>query len=52
MADHIAAAGGNVTIEMWPEAFHVWHMAGDGIPESRAAVEQLLTFIEEHWTRP
>ena len=52
MADHITAAGGDVTIEMWPQAFHAWHMAGDGIPESRDAVDQALRFIEERWSRP
>lgn len=51
MAEHITAAGGDVTIEMWPEAFHAWHMAGDGIPESRDAFDQVLRFIEEHWHR-
>ena len=52
MAEHITAAGGDVTIEMWPEAFHAWHMAGDGIPESRDAFDQVLAFIDEHWRRP
>jgi monoterpene epsilon-lactone hydrolase len=52
MAEHITAAGGDVTIETWPEAFHAWHMAGDGIPESADALDQVLAFIEEHWRRP
>lgn len=52
MAEHITAAGGDVTIDMWPEAFHAWHMAGDDIPESRDAFDQVLRFIEEHWRRP
>lgn len=52
MAEHITAAGGDVAIEVWPEAFHAWHMAGDGIPESSDAFDEIVRFIEEHWHRP
>ncbi len=49
LGERITAAGGDVTLELCPEAFHVWHLAGDGIPESRAALESLTRFLHEHW---
>jgi epsilon-lactone hydrolase len=49
LADRIGAAGGDVTLELCPEAFHVWHLAGDGIPESRDAIERLSRFVRDRW---
>lgn len=49
LADRIATAGGDVTLELCPEAFHVWHLAGDGIPESHDALNSLARFVRAHW---
>jgi epsilon-lactone hydrolase len=51
VAERIAAAGGDVTLELCPEAFHVWQIAGAGVPESEDALGSLTRFIREHWSR-
>jgi acetyl esterase/lipase len=45
VAERIAAAGGEVTLELCPEAFHVWPLAGPGVPESAAALQSLTRFV-------
>jgi monoterpene epsilon-lactone hydrolase len=49
MAQRIDDAGGQATLDLCPEAFHVWILAGDGIPESRRALETLVRFVNQHW---
>jgi epsilon-lactone hydrolase len=49
MAERIAAAGGEVALELCPEAFHVWPMAGEGVPEAREALRALSSFIKDRW---
>jgi acetyl esterase/lipase len=49
-AERIAAAGGDVTLELCPEAFHVWQMAGAGVPESEEALGSLSRFVRERWS--
>jgi monoterpene epsilon-lactone hydrolase len=49
LAQHIKAAGGDVTLELCPEAFHVWPLAGDGVPESREALDSLTRFVRDRW---
>jgi monoterpene epsilon-lactone hydrolase len=49
VAERIAAAGGDVTLELCPEAFHVWHMAGAGVPESDDALSSVARFLHERW---
>jgi monoterpene epsilon-lactone hydrolase len=48
LAERIGAAGGDVTLELCPEAFHVWPMAGSGVPESRAALDSINRFVRRH----
>ena len=50
IAERIGAAGGDVTLELHPEAFHVWQMAGAGVPESEEALHSLTRFVHEHWS--
>jgi monoterpene epsilon-lactone hydrolase len=52
IAERIGAAGGDVTLELHPEAFHVWQMAGAGVPESEEALHSLTRFVREHWPKP
>lgn len=47
MAEKMKAAGVDVTIEVWPKTFHVWQVAADIIPESRAAIAKIAAFIGE-----
>jgi acetyl esterase/lipase len=49
MTQRIDDAGGQATLDLCPEAFHVWILAGDGIPESRRALETLVRFVNQHW---
>jgi monoterpene epsilon-lactone hydrolase len=49
LAERIADAGGDVTLDIYPTAFHVWHLGGDGIPESAQALGTLTTFVRKHW---
>jgi monoterpene epsilon-lactone hydrolase len=51
VAERIAAAGGDVSLELCPEAFHVWQMAGGGVPESEEALGSLTRFVREHWSK-
>jgi monoterpene epsilon-lactone hydrolase len=45
VAERITAAGGEVTLELCPEAFHVWPLAGPDVPESDQALESLARFV-------
>jgi acetyl esterase/lipase len=52
VAERIATAGGDVTLELCREAFHVWQMAGVGVPESEEALGSLARFVRERWLMP
>ncbi len=49
VADGIANAGGEAVLELCPEAFHVWPMAGPGVPESDQALGNLARFVRARW---
>ena len=49
MAEKMKATGVDITLELWPRVFHVWQLMLGFIPESRAAVENIVRFIERHW---
>jgi monoterpene epsilon-lactone hydrolase len=49
LADRIVKAGGTVSLEVTGEAFHVWHMAGDGVPEASQALASLCRFVTGRW---
>ena len=46
IADNIKAAGGEVTLEIWPDMFHVFQVFVHQMPESRAAIDQLAPFVK------
>jgi acetyl esterase/lipase len=48
LAEKIAAAGGDVTTEIEPEAFHIYQYVGPTMPEATAAIERIGAFIREH----
>jgi acetyl esterase/lipase len=50
VAERIIEAGGSVSLEVPARAFHVWVLAGDGIPESRLAMDSLCRFVTERWS--
>ncbi len=50
LAERAGAAGVDVTLEVWPEMFHVWHAFAGRVPEATAAVEQAGAFIQRSMT--
>ena len=52
MAERLRAAGGEVTLEEWPRAPHVWQMFDGWIPEARAALKIAAGFAARHAGTP
>ena len=48
VGEKVKAAGGNVTVEVEPEAFHVYQYVGPTMPEAAAAIERIGAFIRTH----
>jgi epsilon-lactone hydrolase len=46
MADHLRAAGGEVTLQIWPGCPHVWQMFDGWLPEARAALIDASDFVQ------
>ncbi len=46
IADNIEAAGGDVTLEVWPDMFHVFQVFVHQMPESREAIDKLVPFVK------
>jgi monoterpene epsilon-lactone hydrolase len=46
-ADRAAKAGVDVTLEVWPEMIHVWHVLGPDVPESEAGVARIAEFVAD-----
>ncbi len=47
VADKAKAAGIDVSLEVWDEMIHVWHLFASILPEGQQAIEQLGEFIRE-----
>ena len=45
LAERAGAAGVDVTLEVWPEMVHVWHVFAGRVPESTEAVEHVGAFL-------
>lgn len=41
-------AGVDVTEEIWPDVYHVWHHRWATIPEAQQAVDRIGAFIQQH----
>jgi acetyl esterase/lipase len=37
-----------VTLEIWPEMVHVWHLFAPMVPEGREAITRIGTFLKQH----
>jgi acetyl esterase/lipase len=48
LTERARAAGVSVTLEIWPELFHVWQGLAPMLPESTEAVDRLGAFIRAH----
>jgi len=46
-ADKAKAAGGDVTLEIWEEMIHVWHLFPQWLPEARQAIKRIAAFINK-----
>lgn len=47
LADLMSAAGVDVTLEVWPDALHAWHIFAPVIPEALAAIDAVGTFVRK-----
>jgi epsilon-lactone hydrolase len=45
MAERLRAAGGAVTLDIWPDAPHVWVLFDGLLPEARQALLRVATFV-------
>lgn len=45
LEEKMKAAGVDVTLEIWPGMWHVWHAFAPYIPEARLAIERIGTYI-------
>ncbi|HKA73344.1 MAG TPA: alpha/beta hydrolase [Xanthobacteraceae bacterium] len=46
MAEKMRAAGCTVELEVWPGLWHVWHALVRVVPEARAAIVRIASFME------
>jgi len=51
LAAKVEAAGGDVTLEVWPEMFHVFQMLAGNMPESDEAVGRIAAWLSSHEER-
>jgi len=47
MAQRFQDAGVEVTLEIWPGMWHVWHLTGDSLPEARQAIEHMVKHVRD-----
>ena len=45
LAERAAAAGTAVDLQVWPGMWHVWHLTARLLPEARAALDAVATFV-------
>jgi acetyl esterase/lipase len=41
-------AGGDVTLEIWPHMWHVWHVCAPYLPEANQAIGHIAEFVRKH----
>lgn len=46
LAEKLRAAGGEVTLDLWPGCLHVWQIADGWLPEARAALRDVGRFVQ------
>ena len=39
----------DVTVEVWDEMVHVWHLFADVVPEGREAIARVAAYLEGRW---
>ncbi|MGO9451141.1 MAG: alpha/beta hydrolase [Candidatus Binataceae bacterium] len=48
IAERAKAAGVDVTLEVWPEMVHVWHVFAKILPEGQQAIDRIGEFVRAH----
>jgi len=48
IAERAKAAGVDVTLEVWPEKVHVWHVFAKILPEGQQAIDRIGEFVVAH----
>ena len=48
IAERAKAAGVDVTLEVWPEMVHVWHVFAKILPEGQQAIDRIGEFVLVH----
>lgn len=48
MAEKLRQAGAEVSLDIWPDAPHVWQIFDGWFPEAREAIGQTAGFIRRH----
>ena len=48
MADKISEAGGYVTLQVWPDMWHVFQLFVGLMPESKRAINDIAAFLKQH----
>lgn len=52
LAAHLAENRVRVTLEVWPEMFHVWHLFAAILPQGMKALKGAAAFIDEAFAHP
>ena len=52
LADRIRGAGGKVTLEVWDDMIHAFHVFAPMLPEARDAIDRMGAHFIEQWNRP
>lgn len=56
LAERGRAAGVDVTLEIWPEMWHVWHGFAAELPEAQAAIDSIGAYVRgwvgKRWMMP
>jgi len=46
--DHAKSAGVDVTLDIWPNMWHDWHVCVPSLLEANQAIDQISKFVKEH----
>jgi epsilon-lactone hydrolase len=51
LAEQADAAGVDVTLQVWEDAFHVWHSFADHLPEAQEAMARIGAHLDHHFSQ-
>lgn len=49
LAENAKTAGVAVTLKVWPDMWHVWHLLVPYLPEAQAATGEISDFVKDHF---